>query len=217
MKVSFDWVNGGEEFDLPGLAIAGQEELIEIQREHKDTRVLQFQAVRYQLLMVFVTTRHVLGEFGPAKAKEYWDRNAIEGGFMDDSYQWPESDFEKKFGALYEKWVVAQLGTDDVDKTREEVNKIGESIDLEKLSRARFDYETKALVAELYWRLKRKFKAIDVGIPGDPEEVPLTRENLALVAVYPDDSMTLHGKQQKGEVDVEDLLKPKGANDVEKN
>lgn len=201
-SVQFDWVNGGEAFDLPSLPIAGLREVTALKRKQAKLQSEWLNAMFLSRCMVMLETKRVLEKLGAEEAKKIWDAGAKQffSPAAAEAVDYPVGEFAEKFDAWYEKECLRPLGKKTREEAVEEVTKRLEEVDMETINIEWTDHAMSLVVCEYYWRLKRAgHKTIVV----DGAEVPLTKENLEQVIAL-DDSPTI--RTGNAEVDWEEEL-----------
>jgi len=185
-EIRFDWLNDGESFSLPGIPIAGAKELSLMRKQYAATVAKWVRGTLLARCAVICAVKEVLDKKGVAEAKRIWDGGAptFFSEHLHDDLIWDEGEFEAIFAEWWTRECLDKLPATDIDDAKAKIKEETVKLKSEGMEDDFMDYQTEAFLVEMNWRLKGKFDTMDV----DGETVPLTKENLAQVLVFPDDA-----------------------------
>lgn len=190
--VAFSWLDDWKPVEVPPLPVAGARELHAIRRRWAKQLTALAQA------RVLVTCQQVMAclhhgkKHGPAIALRLWQKSVpsiVEGEeARGQLLAWTEADVMANLELYATEKVYPNLGVTDADAAAKEIKKRADAIEADFDATTTEEMMMESLVVELWWR----FRGVTKTLKGPDGPLDFTRENIALVASYPDDYERLY-------------------------
>lgn len=174
--ITLPWLNHGEPIPLKPMPIAGQREVEQIKDDFVEEGTVQANAYVIYLRGAILQTKRLMDTKGVDEAKKVWDEGI---GNQFSNLEWPSESFEDSLNSWYQEMILDGLSTKerpvkDYESAKAALEEDAGVIQAKwaKHRKTVFEYKTRLMSTELYWRLRKVEPAPRLTPPGTPEDEP---------------------------------------------